>query len=169
MLSIGVMCSKWHISLWTYIDIGQVTKLWLSCYLVLLSIYQLIAKPGNKTASVSWPDPYTIHIVIIHSYNLYTETKTFTATGMIKLLQGNANNMIYTPQIDTGVLSWWKMMPLCAIFSQKATSLPNYFFSSLLFSTEKWIRISSESVRNFFNLEFWIFEFWIVHCNLQAG
>ena len=32
---------------------GEVTKLWLSCSLVLLS---LIAKPGNKTASVSWPD-----------------------------------------------------------------------------------------------------------------
>ena len=35
--------------------LGQVTKLRLSCYLVLL----LIAKPGNKTAAVSWPDPST--------------------------------------------------------------------------------------------------------------
>ena len=48
---------------------GQVTKLRLSCYLVLLSkrpinlislslsLYQLIAKPGNKTATVPWPNP----------------------------------------------------------------------------------------------------------------
>ena len=34
---------------------GQVTKLGLSCYLVW---HQLIAKPGDKTATVSWPDPY---------------------------------------------------------------------------------------------------------------
>ena len=33
--------------------VGQVTELWLSCYLVF---YQLIAKPGNKAAAVSWPD-----------------------------------------------------------------------------------------------------------------
>ena len=31
---------------------GQVTKVRLSCYLVLLS------KPGNKTAAHSWPGPY---------------------------------------------------------------------------------------------------------------
>ena len=30
------------------------------CLVILLSIdsYQLIAKPGNKTATISWPDPY---------------------------------------------------------------------------------------------------------------
>ena len=33
---------------------GQVMELRLSCYLVLLS-----AKPGNKTATVSWPYPST--------------------------------------------------------------------------------------------------------------
>ena len=37
------------------IYMGQVTKLRLSCYLVLLSIDR---KPGNKTATVSLPDPY---------------------------------------------------------------------------------------------------------------
>ena len=36
---------QWH-------HIGQVTKVGLSCYLVL------IAKPGNKTAPPSWPDQY---------------------------------------------------------------------------------------------------------------
>ena len=34
---------------------GQAVELWLSCYLVC---YQLIAKQGNKTATVPWPDPY---------------------------------------------------------------------------------------------------------------
>ena len=37
-----------------FIYMGQVTKVRLSCYLVL------IAKPGNKTAAPSWPDPYSI-------------------------------------------------------------------------------------------------------------
>ena len=37
------------------LNMGQVTKLWLSCYLVLLSTD---SKTGNKTAAVSWPDPY---------------------------------------------------------------------------------------------------------------
>ena len=35
---------------------GKAMKLWLSCYLFC---YQLITKPGNKTGTVSWPDPYT--------------------------------------------------------------------------------------------------------------
>ena len=39
----------------SYMHMGEVTKLPLSCYLVL---YQLIAKPGNKTAIVLWPDPH---------------------------------------------------------------------------------------------------------------
>ena len=30
--------------------------------LVTWFCYQLIAKPGNKTATVSWPDPYTIAV-----------------------------------------------------------------------------------------------------------
>ena len=45
-------------------NMGQVTKLQLSCYQVLLSIdsNQLIAKPGNKTATVSKPDPYFVEL-----------------------------------------------------------------------------------------------------------
>ena len=71
-----------------FLDMGEVMQVRLSCYLVLLSIwghegvavllpgiainlrtwrcgclvtwfcYQLIAKPGNKTATLSWPHPY---------------------------------------------------------------------------------------------------------------
>ena len=45
---------------------GQVTELWLSCYLILLSI----AKPGNKPATVPWPDPlygrFTLKQMLLH-------------------------------------------------------------------------------------------------------
>ena len=34
-------------------NMDKVTKLWLSCYPVL-------AKTGNKTAAVPWPDPYPV-------------------------------------------------------------------------------------------------------------
>ena len=40
--------------------VGQVTKVRLSCYLVLLS---LITKPGNKAAASSWPDPCAMEYV----------------------------------------------------------------------------------------------------------
>ena len=54
---------------WRKAYMGQVTKLWLSFYLV----YQLIAKPGNKTAAVSWPDPYNKKIMssISGGYHVY--------------------------------------------------------------------------------------------------
>ena len=50
------------------LDVGQVTKLGLSCYLVLLSID---SKPGNNTASVPWPDPYICLCgrIIYHEYH----------------------------------------------------------------------------------------------------
>ena len=51
------------IAIYIYIYMGQVTKLWLSCYLVLL---YLIAKPGNKTATVSWPQPYIYIYIYIY-------------------------------------------------------------------------------------------------------
>ena len=43
---------------------GQVMKVWLSCYLVLLS---MIEKPGNKRAAPSWPDPYSLSWVCFRS------------------------------------------------------------------------------------------------------
>ena len=45
---------------------SQVMELWLSCYLVLLSID---SKTGNKTATVPWPDPY---IVIWYLHDVQT-------------------------------------------------------------------------------------------------
>ena len=62
--------SSYHSSLIKGIGMGQVMKVQLSCYLALLVksrrcgylvtwfCYQLIAKPGNKTATPPQPDPY---------------------------------------------------------------------------------------------------------------
>ena len=54
---------------------GQIMKLRLSCYLVLLSTE---AKPGNKTAAVPRPDPYDIiekwiykYIAFFHIFQVY--------------------------------------------------------------------------------------------------
>ena len=72
----------WSLPCLTKCYMGQVMKLRLSCYLVLLLVVypfpnfngstvevwewisKLIAKPGNKTAAVPWPDrdPYSICI-----------------------------------------------------------------------------------------------------------
>ena len=42
------------------LHVGQVAKVRLSCY---LACYQMVVKPGNKTAAPSWPDPYVIKLV----------------------------------------------------------------------------------------------------------
>ena len=49
---------------------GQVTELWLSCYLVLLLIDS--RKPGNKTAAVlvTWPI-YVIHTTFCFSFQFF--------------------------------------------------------------------------------------------------
>ena len=58
---------------------GQVTKLRLSRYLVLL----LIAKPGNQTAAVSWLDPYTcIYIWDYGHLARYVKVCVAHASGM---------------------------------------------------------------------------------------
>ena len=45
----------------TYREWGVIWVKWRNCgCLVTWFCYQLIAKPGNKTATVSWPDPYGI-------------------------------------------------------------------------------------------------------------
>ena len=64
--------------------------------LVTWFCYQLIAKPGNKTATVSWPDPYFVgHTVFckllrpLHLFtvpqNCYQITSTFTQCFRISL------------------------------------------------------------------------------------
>ena len=44
--------------------------------LVTWSCYRLIARPGNKTVTVSWPDPYDNDRILTHSWNLYLKAET---------------------------------------------------------------------------------------------
>ena len=46
--------------------------------------YQLIAKPGNKTAAVSWPDPYVVCNIAAILYQ--PQCVKFIATGKLILL-----------------------------------------------------------------------------------
>ena len=47
----------------------------------------MIAKPGNKTAAVLWPDPYTFHIEIRN-----TKYEIFIASGTnIKYMETTCN------------------------------------------------------------------------------
>ena len=66
-------CNHFLEKLNMYIHIIHTPKLHTKCITVNMLIkdcgcpvtwfcYQLIAKPGNKTAAVSWPDPHTIGI-----------------------------------------------------------------------------------------------------------
>ena len=58
-------------------DMGQVMKVRLSCYLVC---YQMIAKPGNKTAAPSWPNPYLVQAQSSISVDFpYRESLTWKA------------------------------------------------------------------------------------------
>ena len=50
--------TKWHVYI-DYCYMGQVTKVRQCGCLVTWFWYHLIAKPGNKTAAPSRPDPYT--------------------------------------------------------------------------------------------------------------
>ena len=66
--------NKWNVLLrWLYFETSSDTSvhirqdIWVrsrNCgCLVTWFCYQLIAKPGNKTAAVSWPDPYPLLFV----------------------------------------------------------------------------------------------------------
>ena len=54
----------------SHIYMGQVTELRLFCYRFC---YQLIAKPGNKTAAVPWLDPYNVATKKIDIYEEYID------------------------------------------------------------------------------------------------
>ena len=61
----------WSISFTVTIYIW--VRSWNCGCLVTWFCYQLIAKPGNKTATVSWPDPYTVLKIrtICHAQDLW--------------------------------------------------------------------------------------------------
>ena len=58
------------LSLWPYTSLGMIRRfhIWVkprNCgCLVTWFCYQLIAKPGNKTVAVPWPDSYLYHCVV---------------------------------------------------------------------------------------------------------
>ena len=79
MFIMGIhMLVRWHLYM------GQVTKLQLSCYLVML------AKPGNKTATVSWPDPYWNGRQTLYYCSDVTLSQTFYPVA-VKLLNKSYN------------------------------------------------------------------------------
>ena len=55
--------------------------------------YQLIAKPGNRAATVPWPDPHThIYIYIYIDKNVFKTTRSFCYQWFhVSTLQANAN------------------------------------------------------------------------------
>ena len=59
------LCS-YSLSLSLYIYIYMIWARTRNCgCLVAWICYQLIAKPGNKTAAVSWPDPYFVDLKLV--------------------------------------------------------------------------------------------------------
>ena len=73
-----------------------------SC-LVTWFCYQLIAKPGNKTATVSWPDPYDIHFVTISLELLYS--RSVMQSNMISIL-------LPVPRICCTVGQWCRVISI---------------------------------------------------------
>ena len=60
--------------------------------------YQLIAKPGNKTATVSWPDPYTL---VISFFHLITIILIIIGIVIIIIISGTATSMVNTKHQNT--------------------------------------------------------------------
>ena len=92
---------------------GQVMKVWLSCYLVLLSFD---SKPGNKTATRSWPDRYPwwrVSFKIIYITNA-------------SALKANFENIVtssFNLSNFYGVLYLKQLMAWCQIAVKLASSL----------------------------------------------
>ena len=66
--------------------------------LVTWFCYQLIAKPGNKTATVPWPDPYTL------KWKRQDDCLVFT---------GHAEGKLQLPQWRPGQSPWWFFFRFC--------------------------------------------------------
>ena len=55
---------------------------WNCGCLVTWFCYQLIAKPGNETAVVSWPDPYPLHLHLLLSCMQHHIVLNYAAMGL---------------------------------------------------------------------------------------
>ena len=73
--------------------------------------YQLIAKPGNKTATVSWPDPYVQNLIILWVYG-----------------QGFLYNIIYFPDMGKCVSASSVLFKMCyrSVQSKQSSAYNNY-------------------------------------------
>ena len=74
------LCNWLNTYLWQNIRICKCIWVWsrnCDC-IVTWFCYQLIAKPGNKTVAVSWPDPYTCIWYRKLSTGLFTSTRNPT-------------------------------------------------------------------------------------------
>ena len=86
-------------------SIRRVNSIWVrsrnwGC-LVTWFCYQLIAKPGNKTASVPWPDPYGSAIILILS-----------VTSFQSLITSDSNEIISRWPNVHNYLPWGAVQPL---------------------------------------------------------
>ena len=71
VVSYVILCYNWPFYIEFYLFMGQVMKVGLSCYLVLLSVD---SKTGNKTSAPSWPDPYGNNVNDNFTQLYYSET-----------------------------------------------------------------------------------------------
>ena len=76
--------------------------------LVTWFCYQLIAKPGNKTATVPWPDPNALVLWCLDSWLLYHEFREdwrLLSTGIFQICY--IGTMKTCPGTSTMTLSWY--------------------------------------------------------------
>ena len=99
-----IITRKWYM--------GQVRSRNCGC-LVTWFCYQLIAKPGNKTAAVSWPDPYVQMIRIPQDWNttVWCLRKIWTHLPLDK--------MVATSQMAfSNAFSKWKVLCFDSNFTE---------------------------------------------------
>ena len=110
-------------------------KIWVrsrncSC-LVTWFCYQLIAKPGDKTAPVSWPDPYAFCKVWLSCLPNQLPTPIgVTMTLQSEWLRSKKEKFINTAKICGGSLTHWGRDKMATIFQ---TTFSNAFSSMKMF------------------------------------
>ena len=98
--------------------------------LVTWFCYQLIAKPGNKTAAVPWPDPYIHHLCLCVINTVYNASK-ITLLFMSKIDSSLNYNQIQ--QIVKRVHNWYPMIHYPGGVSEYLLSPPKVFSRGCIF------------------------------------
>ena len=118
--------------------------------------YQLIAKPGNKAATVSWPDPYTAWT---HATLDCSIVPTCTAWGSAAkrgpLKQSNATWTCFLSMCEQGLSQWEKTLPCSATYRKQLL-----FFAKPQMN-QCWLTIrqilTNTSHLNFIQIQIYIF------------